>query len=73
MIFSPILNNGALSSISTFTSPVYDTDGSLLSAVINGLAYEFTYSSGKIATIKAAGITRSFTWLGDQLLSVAVS
>lgn len=40
---------------------------------INGNAYAFTYSGGKIATVVGEGKTKTYTWSGDDLVSVVVS
>ena len=55
------------------SNPVYNGDGTLSSATINSTAYTFTYSAGKIATVTGGGVTKTYTWSGDQLVSVVVA
>lgn len=66
---SGIVANGA----STLSGAVYNGDGTLASAIIDEMPYQFTYSAGKIATVTGGGVTKTYTWSGDQLQSVEVS
>lgn len=61
------------SNIVRFGSPIYNGDGTLASATIDGSNYSFTYSNGKLSTVTVGGITKTYTWSGDQLQSVVVS
>jgi hypothetical protein len=52
---------------------VYNTDGSIQSATIDGVAYSFTYLFGKISKVTGGGITKTYTWANGRLASMVVS
>lgn len=61
------------SSSGSFTSPVYNGDGTLASAVIDGISYVFTYSAGLLSTVVGGGVTKTYTYTGSQLTSVVLT
>ena len=40
---------------------------------VNGVTYTLTYSSGKISTVVGGGKTKTYTWSGDNLVSLVVT
>jgi hypothetical protein len=56
----------------SFESAVYGPYG-LLTWTENGISYSATYEAGKIKTVTGNGITKTFTWSGDNLISAVDS
>lgn len=59
----------------TFSLPVYDSvTGFLLSAIINGISYTFTYTeTGLLKTVSGNGVTETYNWLNGQLQSITLA
>lgn len=57
----------------SFSGATYNADGTIASATIDNVDYVFTYSAGKIATATGGGVTKTYSWSGDQLQSVVVA
>lgn len=73
----PVVIGGELQiiggALAPFDSPVYNPDGTLASVSINGVTYTFAYIGGKLSTAVGGGVTKTYTWSGDQLQSIEVS
>jgi len=52
---------------------VYNPDGTIASGDFEGKAFVFTWAAGKIATVVSGGVTKTYSWSGDELVSVVVS
>jgi hypothetical protein len=64
--------NGDVIPVNTLTlsATTYNGDGSLAAATVNGIAYTFTYSSGKLITVVGGGLTKTFSWTGNNLTGI---
>ena len=52
---------------------VYNPDGTIASGDFDGKSFVFTWATGKIATVVSDGVTKTYSWSGDELVSVGIS